>query len=337
MRFPVLPSLSIVSLLAPLALAACVSMPLLMPGEHSSPLAGAEASSAHRETSRPTLSGTVTVTVAWPERRDYRSQAIPLRTNALTVQVLDTSNHVLASAVLSRPQAGTLPTTANLSVPAGPNRLVVVKAYQEQVPGFDSLPLAQGSATVTVEPSSEVTADLTLVPADMPEILSIPANGAPLSSIAIDGSGFEGWGQPVEVRFGGILAPYVSGTESRLSVVVPSDAEDGPITVKADGLTATSSESFRIIRGLSLSPESAVASAGARIDYALSAIDRHGASIPEPNVAWFFEQTYPILPPPPGTPASILLDGHFTPGSTGSYEIRIVAGRLVATASVTVN
>ncbi|MNY20518.1 hypothetical protein D3C86_1540000 [compost metagenome] len=171
----------------------------------------------------------------------------------------------------------------------------------------------------------------------MPEILAMPANGAPLSSIVIDGSGFEGWGQPVEVRFGGMLAAYVSGSDSRLSVVVPSDADDGPVTVKADGLTATSSESFRVIRGLALSPETTVASAGTPISYALSAIDRHGVSIPEPNVAWFFEQTYPILPPPPGAPASTLLDGLFTPGSTGSYEIRVVAGRLVATASVTVN
>ncbi|HEY9899571.1 MAG TPA: IPT/TIG domain-containing protein [Pantanalinema sp.] len=285
----------------------------------------------------PTVTGTLRLSILWPERRDYRTLAIPLRTNAITVQVLDVAEHRLAEAVITRPQAGTWVTTANLTVPAGADRRVVVKAFQEQVPGFDSVPIAQGDVTVTVEPSQEVTADLALVPQTMPEIASIPSSGAPLSTVVITGSGFKGWGQPVEVRFGGSLAPYVSGNETQLTAVVPTQAEDGPITVTADGLTVTSAQGFRVIRALALSPETAVASAGAPIDYLLGATDKLGVPIPNPVVTWFFQQTCPVLSLPGEATPSTLLDGLFTPGSTGSYEIRATAGSLIATASVTVN
>ncbi|MNL69639.1 hypothetical protein D3C87_1945280 [compost metagenome] len=105
----------------------------------------------------------------------------------------------------------------------------------------------------------------------------------------------------------------------------------------ADGLSVTSALSVRIIRGLALSPETLVVSAGTRIAYLVSATDKHGDPIPAPSVGWFFEQTFPLLPPPADATPSTLLDAHFTPGSTGSYEVRVVAGSLVATASVTVN
>lgn len=330
-RIPSLPSL--LALGAVLTLVACVPVasPLRAPapGEVPTALTG----TAHVAADS---SGTVRLTVLWPERQDYQTQAIPLRTNALTVQVSDTSNQVLASTVLTRPQSGALPTTANLSVPAGPSRLLVVKAYEEQTPGFDSIPIAQGSASLNVQPSSEVTADLALVPVAMPAIASIPENAGPLATITITGSGFEGWGQPVVVRFGGVSSPFVSGSDTQLTAIVPSGAENGPITVIADGLTAESSTSFRVIRSLVLSPLTAVASAGQGVDFTLSATDKASASIASPTIDWYFEQTYPILPSIGGTP-STLLNGRFTPGSTGSYLVRVSAGTVVATASVTVN
>lgn len=315
-------------------LAACV--PVSSPLKAPLPIEGTAPGARPTADVAPAPAGTVVLTVIWPERR-YAAQAIPLRTNALRVQVFDSSDQSLASTLLTRPGSGAVPTTTSLSVPAGANRRIVVKAFQEETPGFDSTPIAEGSTTLTVQPSTEVTADLALVPVTMPAIATAPTNAGPLSVITLTGSNFEGWGQPVEVRFGGVLSPHVAGTSTQLTVVVPAEAEDGPLTVTADGLTATNEFSFRLIKDLSLSPQSAVASAGQAVDFVLAALDRSSASIPTPNVTWGFEQTYPLLPPASGSPPTTLVGGRFTPGATGSFEIRVSAGSLRATASVTVN
>lgn len=289
-------------------------------------------------TAGPKATGTVTMTIKWPDRPDYATQVIPLRTNSLVLQIRNASGSLVAETTVVRPNGGSLVTTASLDAPAGTGQRIDVKAYTEQTPGFDSLPIAQGSAlNVAIAPSTQQSLRITLVPTAGPVVTGFPANAGPLSYVTIEGSNFDGWGGEVKVYFGGVPSPYVTGSSTQLTAQVPSNALNGPISVQADGVTATSSGSCLIIRALGLSPEAATTSVGAPVDYTATARDASGSLIPSPALTWSFMATGPAplpgsSPPPPTT----LINGRFTPGSTGSYELRISAGNILATTSLIV-
>lgn len=286
----------------------------------------------------PTATGTVTLTIKWPERPDYATQVIPLRTNSLVLQIKNASGSLVAETTVVRPNGGSLLTTASLDAPAGTGQRIDVKAYTEQTPSFDSVPIAQGSAlNVAIAPSTQQSLRISLVPTAAPVVTRVPANAGPLSYVTIEGTNFDGWGGEVKVYFGGVLSPYVTGSSTTLTAQVPSNAVNGPISVQADGVTGTSTDSCLIIRSLGLSPAEATTSVGTPLDYTATALDASGSSIPSPGVSWSYQTkgTAPLpgsSPPPPTT----LTNGRFTAGSTGSFEIRISAGTVIATTSVTV-
>lgn len=102
-------------------------------------------------------------------------------------------------------------------------------------------------------------------------------------------------------------------------------------------MTGVSTDSCRIIRSLALDPAEATTSVAAPLDFVATARDASGDPVPDPVLSWAFNSTAtaPLpgsSPPPPTT----LEQGRFTPGSTGSFEIRVSAGTILATASVTV-
>lgn len=313
------------------------------PPSHQPPLAPQTGDVSLTKPERPSqgvpTTGTVTLTIRWPERKDYAAQAIPLRTNSLVITITNASSSVVAEQTIIRPNGGSLVTTTDLDVAAGSNQRLDVKAYTEQTPGFDSIPIAQGTALdVAIAPSTQNSVKVVLVPTMGPVITGIPPNAGPLAYVTIVGHNFEGWGGAVKVYFGGVQSPYVSGSSTQLIAQVPSNAPNGAISVQADGVTGTSTDSCKIIRALGLSPVHATTSVNVPVDFVATARDASESLVPDPAVNWtsMSSGTAPLpgsSPPPPST----LVNGRFTPGSTGSYEIRIGAGTVLATASVTVN
>lgn len=71
-----------------------------------------------------------------------------------------------------------------------------------------------------------------------------PSTGLALSTVSISGSFPDG---ATSVLFNDIPATIVSTTPSLITVIVPSDAETGPITIVAKGGTVTSTDSFTVV------------------------------------------------------------------------------------------
>lgn len=156
--------------------------------------------------------GSLKLTIRWPERPTYSAQTIPLRTNSLVIQIKDAGGGLLAESTIVRPNGGDLVTTTNLVVPAGVDHRIDVKAFVEQSPGFDSVPIAQGSATgVTIAPSTEQSVRIALEAAAGPVVTTVPASTAPGSYVTIEGMNFDGWGSEVKVYFGGVQYPMSRG------------------------------------------------------------------------------------------------------------------------------
>lgn len=283
---------------------------------------------------RPT--GTIRLAIRWPERPAYGLQAIPRRTNSLRIRALAGETSV-ASALLVRPQDGTLDATASLTLPAGAATTILVRAYQEQDPAFDSTVIAEASASVDVLPATEVDVRLALLPAFPPTITSMPANAGPGTVITVTGKHFDGWGGPVEFRFGTALSPSVQGDSTTLTVTVPDDAVDGKARVEADGLVGVAPATFRVIRKLLLNPDVATSSVGDPVAFTLMAQDASNSEIPDPVVTSSFAKLTEFVGPggDPDPPSS--LQGlTFTPAATGMFEIRFSAGTVVATSTVEV-
>lgn len=333
MRSSPLPIHKALPLVAAIALPSCTSA-LIPPG--ATPRVQASAF-VNLRPPREGPRGTIALTIRWPARPTYVAQVIPLRTNALVLQVIDAQSRLMASETIVRPLSGALEATASLEVGAAPNYRLRVAAYQEQAPIADSVPIAEGTATdVAVEPSSETTVRIALTATQGPEVTTMPANGGPLSFVTLTGRHFEGWGGPIKVTFGGVESPYVTGSSTELTALVPAEALDGPIAVSTDGVAASGPDTFRIIRELALSPVTTRTTVGSPVAFTAIARDAQGATIPSPVVTWS------AVPPPsdlalPLTPSSTLSEGTFVPGSTGSFELGITAGSVRATASVTVN
>jgi hypothetical protein len=74
-----------------------------------------------------------------------------------------------------------------------------------------------------------------------------PQQGGPGSSVTILGQGFSSTASSNTVKFNGTAATVVSASPTTLLVTVPGTASSGPITVTANGQTATSGSSFTFI------------------------------------------------------------------------------------------
>lgn len=316
------------ALVASALIGACHMIPAA-PTEHAAaPTAGAPA--------MPT--GDVSLTVLWPPRPAYHAQVIPTNANSLKFEIMTADGSTIYdSALVQRPQDGSLISNALLrDIPATDSLKVVATAYLEQLPGVGSTVLASGSAPVTVLPSTEVTVRVTLDALNGPRITSLPANTGPNTFITITGENFYGE-TGLGVTIGGVPSPIVTPSMDGTSVeaLVPQNAVDGPVVVTANGVSATSAGSLRIIRSLSLSPATSTGRANVPVTLQVTARDASNSVIPGPNVTWSYSELGPMPagdPPPPST----LNDGVFTPLSTGSFRVSVTAGLVQATADVRV-
>lgn len=287
--------------------------------------------------------GEVAVTIRWP----YRTQVIPTSAERLAFTL--SGPHPQTLDVL-RP-AGTSPvSTATMSVEVGTGYRLTVRAYDGSAQGRL---VAEGqSALFDVLTNVLTPVRIRLDGAIKPVITAFaPDNGGPGSSVIINGSllGAERGFIP-SFLFGGIPTtqnyPAQDGTAS---AVVPLNAVTGAIAPVVDGVQGDAFGTFTVLQGIVISPLSQIVASGSTASFAASATTAGGAAFAgTPAVTWSvtgsgyqgnYDPNDPLAtpPPPPPSPGSIDQAGVFSAdGATGTFEVAIMSGRLLATASITV-
>ncbi|HEY0144154.1 MAG TPA: DUF4329 domain-containing protein [Thermoanaerobaculia bacterium] len=116
------------------------------------------------------------------------------------------------------------------------------------------VPAGTGSVTVSVRtPAGEATLPAAYAYQRPPVIHGfLPQAARPGATLVISGEGFETTPGVNSARIGGAVATVLSATASAVTVVVPPNAGDGPVTVTTSSGTATSPVSFVLIRAIAL-------------------------------------------------------------------------------------
>ncbi len=300
--------------------------------------------------SRPTAQGTpseVAVTIRWP----YRAQVLPTSAQHLSFQLNGPTSQTTE---VFRPEGSAPTSTATLSVEVG-------NGYTLTVQAFDNYPahrlVASGvSSPFNVLANERTNVTVALNAAFVPSITGFsPDNGGPGIAVEIYGSGFgQDRGLVPGFTFGGVPVSVVyPPMEGTVSVLVPMSAVSGPIVPILDGVTGTGSGSFTVLKQLDIFPaELTVASGDVAVFTARATTSADAAFSGTPAVTWSVSgpltsapiSNYRIqgiedgIPDSTGSLAVGTIDGQgrFTAQATGSAQIAIMSGTLMATASITV-
>lgn len=233
---------------------AFVSLPPSVTGGEAA--GGSQGAAASGDVQAPVSEyGTLTLSIRWPDRPEgYHTALIPTSTNALAIKVSSGST-VVGETTVSR--VGDQETaTANLSLKAGNNLSVEVRAYRETAPiPQGASPIAQGTATVNIARSKKTSASISLTPLIVPTITGLSRNaGVTGDEVTITGTNFGSGSVPVFVYFNGYLTVGATrSSETSLTVKVPPGTPTGKVVVKADGVSSVSNVVFWVPKTLTLS------------------------------------------------------------------------------------
>ncbi|HEY9856865.1 MAG TPA: IPT/TIG domain-containing protein [Stenomitos sp.] len=269
--------------------------------------------------------GRVAVTIQWP----YRTQVIPTSTERLRFTLSGPASKTLD---LDRPYGAAPISTASLQVDVGTGYTLAVAAYAKQSPSdFEPSKLvASGQSDpfdVLVNKVSGVRVALT--PNYVPSITGFtPTNGGPGSYVSVFGTGFGATSQELIFRFGGTPASnvyqYGDGTAS---VRVPDGATSSALVPVVDGVPGLASGSFTVLSSLGITPSTQSVASGNSYVFTAEATSSEGSPFVNPAVVWALSTD---------SVGTIAQDGEFTAIGTGTVELQIWSGNLLATASVTV-
>lgn len=270
--------------------------------------------------------GRVAVTIQWP----YRAQVIPTSAERLRFTLAGPSSRTV---LLDRP-AGPAPTsTASLPVDVGTGYTLGIDAIARQSPGdFEpSLVVASGqSAPFDVLANKITSVRVALSASFVPAITGFsPTNGGPGTYVTINGTNFgAARNLALGIRFGGTNAAsvYLLG-EGTASAIVPVGATTSALIPLTDGVAGVASGSFTVLSALGIQPSSRSVASGSSYVFTAEATSTEGTAFLTPAVQWYLS-----------TDSIGTLDqtGRFTAQGTGSAEVQIYSGRLLATASITV-
>lgn len=305
--------------------------------------------------------GAVAVTVRWP----YRIQTIPTSTELLRLELTGPSTYSLD---IMRP-AGAQPTSsATLSADVGSGYTLAARAY-----GGQRLLASGQKQGIDIFANKTTSVSLQLLPTYVPAVSAFaPVNGGPGAPVQVFGTNL-GWDRALipEITFGGIKATTVyPPAEGTVSVLVPEGGKTGPVGASLDGVAGAATGSFTVLSELALSPASATVASGEFVVFTAQATTAEGSPFSGvPAVVWSVTvpvSDVPILnqgrsaggrinavagsrprsawgrdagpgpTPPPAGIGTIDQTGRFRGHATGSSEVVIMSGRLMATASITV-
>lgn len=315
-------------------------------GMRQAPLAPVQDPSYPQEVAAAVSPGSVALTVQWP----YRPQVIP--TSAERVAIALTGPHPQTLTVL-RPFGSAPTSVATLSVPVGTGYRLSVEAYDHPLEG--RLVASGQSDLFAVQPNAIASVRVKLEGTIKPVITGFsPDNGGPGASVLVFGQylGAERGLKP-HFLFGGVsTSEAYPPQEGTASAIVPLTAQTGPIAALVDGIRGSEYGTFTVLKAIAVVPSSqAVTLAGTASFAAIATTSANAAFAGAPAVQWSVYAPYvpepagyrvagiitDPTPEPPPYPGRIDPLGGFTAdGATGTFEVAIQSGRLIATASVTV-
>jgi hypothetical protein len=309
-------------------------------------LASPAAASYPEEVAGQVSSGALALTIHWP----YRTQAIPTSTERLAISL--TGPHPQSTEV-QRPFGQAPTSVATLSVEVGTGYQFVVKAYDHP---FEGRLVATGQSDPFAVKANEITPVRVKLEASIKPVITgfSPDNGGPGASVAIYGQylGAERGLMP-DFLFGGVPTtmryPAQDGTAS---AVVPLSAVTGAIAPIVDGVQGEGFGTFTVLKAIAVTPLTQTVPLNGTASF--EAIATTSANVPfagTPAVQWNVYAPYVsqagyriagVVQDDP-TPAPAPNAGRIGPwgvytadGATGTFEVAIVSGRLLATASITV-
>ncbi|HEY9899676.1 MAG TPA: hypothetical protein V6D00_10890 [Pantanalinema sp.] len=330
----------------------CLGLGLLLAGcqgavMRPATLADPSSASYPEEVAGRVSPGALALTIHWP----YRPQAIPTSTERLAISL--SGPHPQSLDVL-RPFGPAPTSVATLSVEVGTGYRLSVQAYDHQ---FEGRLVATGqSDPFSVKPNEISSVRVRLEGAIKPVITGFsPDNGGPGASVEIYGQylGAERGLLP-GFLFGGVpTTEHYPPQDGTASAVVPLSAVNGAIAPVVDGVQGDGFGTFTVLKAIAIRPQAQTVTLNGTASF--EAIATTSAGVPfagSPAVQW---NVYaPFVPAAAGyrvagfiqedpTPAPLPNPGHIDPwgvftadGATGTFEVAILSGRLLATASVTV-
>ncbi|MNX90459.1 hypothetical protein D3C86_1225120 [compost metagenome] len=280
---------------------------------------------AARDAASSLVKSEVAITIRWP----LRAQAIPTSTQRLR---FDLTGPVTRTVLIDRPAGAAPVSEATMSVDVGVGYSLAVKAYAaSEMPGVEPDRLvAQGQ---TAEPfqvlANEVArVKVALVPTDVPRITAVAADhGGPGSYLEISCLTDE----PLpSFRFGGVVSAWVSRLDAeRFSVRVPEGAGSGGIVPIAAGVEGDAFGYFSVLSTIGIEPATKTVSLGGTWPFTAQATSAEGVPFVAPRVYWELStDSIGVIDPASG---SFLANA-----GTGSAEVRVYMGRLMASASINV-
>jgi RHS repeat-associated protein len=221
--------------------------------------------------------------------------------NSATTSVVMNIDETAPTLTVSSPANGATFTTASISVTGTVSdalsgvSTVTCNGVAATVQGSSfscSITLAQGTNTIT-EQATDVAGNTAsqsenVTFASGPTVASFSPTSAPVGTpVTVSGTNFTANGATPQVTLnqqggGTIPAPVSSASANSLSFVVPSSATTGPITVTANGQSASSSTSLTVVASstftLTAAPGSATLLSGQTTTYQVSIASTNGFS-----------------------------------------------------------
>lgn len=270
--------------------------------------------------------GRIAVTIQWP----YRAQVIPTSTEQLRFTLSGPSSRTL---LLDRPTGPAPTSTASLPVDIGTGYTLGIDAIARQSPGDvePTLVVASGQSAPFDVLTNKVTSVRVVLAANfVPAITGFaPTSGGPGTYVTVNGTNFGSAGNlTLGFRFGTTAALSVNlAGEGTASVIVPEGATSSALVPVADGVPGVSSGSFTVLSAIGIQPSSRSVASGSTFVFSAEATSTEGTAFLTPAVQWYLST---------GSIGTLDQNGSFTAHGTGSAEVQIFSGRLLATASVTV-
>lgn len=274
----------------------------------------------------PDEQGRVAVTIQWP----YRTQVIPTSTEKLRLTLAGPTSQTID---ILRPDGGGPTSTASLTLDVGTGYTLAIDALARQNQGEldPTLLVASGQSDPFEVAANKVTSvRVALSPSFMPAILDFsPTNGGPGTYVTVQGLNF-GRSRDLTLgfRFGGTVASIVHATDDgTASVLVPDLATSSLLFPVTDGVTGLPSGSFTVLSQLGIQPAASTVASGSTFLFTAQATSTEGSEFASPNVQWYLSTS---------SIGAIDASGTFSASGSGTGEVVIYSGRLLATASITV-
>lgn len=269
------------------------------------------------------VQGQVEVTIRWP----YRAQVIPTSTEELRLTLM---GPLTRTSILNRPAGASPVSTTSMQVDVGSGYTLAVEAFAKRYPEEldPTLVVASGqSDPFDVLANKVASVRVALVPSFVPVITGFwPTNGGPGTYLTVTGTQFVPSG--TTFMFGGTPSSWVQvPDEGTASVIVPDGATSSLVLPIADGVTGVASGTFTVLSELGIFPAAHTVASGDTCVFTASATTSEGASFAAPTVSWALSTD---------SVGTLSASGEFRATGTGSTEVQVFSGRLLATASVTV-